>query len=201
MAGGGKWWHIRCHLSGRGVKPLPLQAPCFWAAQSWGIWWASLGHWETASLSEEPGEVQGRHSECSYWRQCRFWEGSYRISPSGCKWFCSTIIQASEELPPLFCFYPLDHEMHWSFFCAFLFSFLQWKTGIASISALWLSQLKSTYTHIFRYLYHLLVPLTGRAIWDKSFTINLIHNSTLVVLLAIGYNSHDWVSLPSPAPE
>lgn len=31
------------------------------------------------SLSEGPGGVQAGHSECFYWRQCRFWEGSYRI--------------------------------------------------------------------------------------------------------------------------
>lgn len=96
--------------------------------------------------------------------------------------------------------YPLGHEMHWSSFCALLVSFHQWKTGIASINALWLSQVKHTYTHIFRYLYYLLLPFTGRAIRVKSFTTNLIHNSTLVVFLAIGCNSHDWVSLPSPAP-
>lgn len=30
-------------------------------------------------LSEEPGEVQGGHSEFFFWRQCRFWEGSYRV--------------------------------------------------------------------------------------------------------------------------
>lgn len=99
------WWQKEVNndtfsafcLSGRGVKPLPGQAPCFWAAQSWGIWWGSLGHWETAA----PGEVQGGHSECFYCRQGRFWEGSYRIGPSGCKWFCSTTILPSEELPPL----------------------------------------------------------------------------------------------------
>lgn len=30
-------------------------------------------------LSEDPGEVQGGHSECFCWRQCRFREGSCRI--------------------------------------------------------------------------------------------------------------------------
>lgn len=40
---------------------------------------AAWGTGRLQSLSEGPGEVQGGHGECFYCRQCRFWEGSYRI--------------------------------------------------------------------------------------------------------------------------
>lgn len=31
------------------------------------------------SLNEEPGEFQGGHTEYFCWRQCRFWDGPYRV--------------------------------------------------------------------------------------------------------------------------